>query len=517
MKQELEKDVYFIGVDVGTQSMKTIVVHSETGSVAGKAVENYGLIEGLPPGHKEQDPQVWISAFRSTVREVLSKTRIDPRSVRAVGISGQQHGFVPLDEEGRVIRPAKLWNDTSTAKECEYLMKKLGGVKNVLRLMGDPILPGYTAPKILWLKRNEPQNYARLRHVLLPHDYLNYYLTGNMVMEYGDASGTAMMDVRRRVWCRKVIDAIDPGLRDRLPPLQGSDKPAGTIRKEVADEFGFRDDVLVSAGGGDNMMGAIGTGNVRKGIVTASFGTSGTIYAYSEKPVVDPKGEIAAFCDSTNAWLPLLCTMNVTVATEYVREIFNMTHEDLTRAVEDAPAGSNGLLLIPYFEGERTPNIPEGTGVYYGLNSKTFNRRSIARAAMEGVTLGMNYGLNRMKELGIKPSEIRLTGGGSKNKAWRQIAADIFNVEVVCIKIDEGAAYGAALQAIWCYLNHVGEKTGIREVCDRYVKLEEETRVSPKPFNVEKYRELQKMHNLVSRSLRSSFKKHREYLGRYVT
>jgi xylulokinase len=513
----MEENTYFIGVDLGTQSMKTLLVQGETGSVVGKAVENYGLIENLPPGHKEQDPQVWIDAFRKTVRKVLSEAKIDPRSVRAIGVSGQQHGFVPLDEKGMVIRPAKLWNDTSTAKECEYLTRRLGGVKNVLRLIGNPVLPGYTAPKILWLKRNEPQNYARLRHVLLPHDYLNYYLTGNMVMEYGDASGTAMMDVRRRVWCRRVIDAIDPGLRDKLPPLQGSDKPAGTIRREVAGEFGFREDVVVSAGGGDNMMGAIGTGNVRKGIVTASFGTSGTIYAYSEKPVVDPKGEVAAFCDSTNAWLPLLCTMNVTVATEYVRELFSMTHDDLTRTVEEAPPGSNGLLLIPYFEGERTPNVPEGTGVYYGLNSRTFNRQSIARAAMEGVTLGMNYGLNRMRELGIKPGEIRLTGGGSKNRVWRQIAADIFNTEVVCIEIDEGAAYGAALQAIWCHVNYSGEKASIREICDRFVKLDEKTRVSPNPLNVEKYEELQEIHNTVSKDLRRSFKKHRAYLNKYVS
>jgi xylulokinase len=513
---ELEDNAYFIGVDLGTQSMKTLIVQGESGFVIGKAVENYGLIENLPPGHKEQDPQVWIDAFYKTVREIFSKTGLDPRCVRAIGVSGQQHGFVPLDENGRVIRPAKLWNDTSTTKECEYLTRKLGGMKNVLRLIGNPILPGYTAPKILWLKRNEPQNYARLRHVLLPHDYLNYYLTGNMIMEYGDASGTAIMDVRRRVWNKKVVDAIDPELEDKLPPIQGSDRLAGTIRKEVAEEFGFRDEVIVSAGGGDNMMGAIGTGNVIRGIVTASFGTSGTIYAYSETPVVDPKGEIAAFCDSTNAWLPLLCTMNVTVATEYVRELFEMTHEDLTRAVEEAPAGSNGLLLLPYFEGERTPNIPDGTGVYYGFNSRTFNRQNIARAAMEGVTLGMNYGLNRMKELGIKPTEIRLTGGGSKNRAWRQMAADIFNTEAVCIQVDEGAAYGAALQAMWCYLNHVGSKTNIREICVQYVKLDERTRVMPRSSSVKIYKELQEIHNLVSKSLRSSFKRHRQYLRKYV-
>ncbi|MBO3800506.1 MAG: xylulokinase [Candidatus Brockarchaeota archaeon] len=513
----MSKDTCFIGVDVGTQSMKTLIVDGESGSVIGKSVENYGLVEGLPPGHKEQDPKVWIDAFRKTVKEAISKSGVDPRSIKAIGVSGQQHGFVPLDENGNVIRPAKLWNDTSTAKECEYLTRKLGGVEKVIKLIGNPFLPGYTAPKILWLKRNEPKNYSRLKHVLLPHDYLNYYLTGNMVMEYGDASGTAIMDVRRRVWCKKVIDAIDPELESKLPPLQGSDKPAGVIRKEVAIEFGFRDDVVVSAGGGDNMMGAIGTGNVRKGIVTASFGTSGTIYAYSESPVIDPKGEIAAFCDSTNAWLPLLCTMNVTVATEYVRELFNMTHDDLAKAVEEAPVGANGLLLIPYFEGERTPNVPDGTGVFYGLNSRTFNKQNIARSAMEGVTLGMNYGLNRMRELGIKPKEIRLTGGGSKNRAWRQIAADIFNAEVVCIKVDEGAAYGAALQAMWCYLNYTGSKTSIGEICDRFVQLDENTRASPKSSNVEIYKELQELHNMVSKSLRKSFKTHRSYLDKHVT
>ncbi|MEM1554302.1 MAG: xylulokinase [Thermoproteota archaeon] len=512
----MESDIYFIGIDLGTQSMKTLLVQGETGAVVGKATESYGLIENLPPGHKEQDPQVWIDAFRKTVKEVLSKTGVDPRKIRAIGVSGQQHGFVPLDENKKVIRPAKLWNDTSTAEECNYLTEKLGGMDKVIELIGNPFLPGYTAPKILWLKRNEPHNYSKLRHVLLPHDYLNYYLTGQIVMEYGDASGTAIMDVRNRVWRKEVIEAIDPKLEDMLPPLQSSDKPAGTIRKEVAEEFGFREDVVVSAGGGDNMMGAIGTGNVREGIVTASFGTSGTIYAYSKTPVVDPKGEIAAFCDSTNAWLPLLCTMNVTVATEYVRELFNMSHDDLTRAVEEAPVGANGLLLIPYFEGERTPNVPEGTGVFYGLNSKTFNKQNIARAAMEGVTLGMNYGLNRMRELGIKPKEIRLTGGGSKNRAWRQIAADIFNTEVVCIKVDEGAAYGAALQAMWCYLNYVGSKTSIVEICDRFVQLDENTRVSPKAPNVEIYKELQELHNLVSKSLRNAFKKHRQYLNKRV-
>jgi xylulokinase len=251
--------------------------------------------------------------------------------------------------------------------------------------------------------------------------------------------------------------------------------------------------------------------------VTASLGTSGTIYAYSDVPVTDPEGEIAALCDSTNAWLPLLCTMNVTVATEFVRNLFNMSHDELVKAVDEAPVGSDGLILLPYFEGERTPNIPDGTGVFYGLNGRTFKPSHLARSAMEGVTLGMNYGLNRMKILGIKPTQIRLTGGGSKNMAWRQIATDIFGIDVVCLKIDEGAAYGAALQALWVYLNHKGVKTSIQEITDQYVELDETTRISPKQINVEVYKDLQKIQDSLSSSLRRTFRVHRRFLGKHVT
>ncbi|MCD6469629.1 xylulokinase [Candidatus Bathyarchaeota archaeon] len=513
----MSKKEYFIGIDNGTQSTKTIIVDGETGKVLGKATKEHKFVEGLPPGHKEQDPAIWIDALINTVKKAIKNSGIDPKDVRAIGVSGQQHGLVPLDEHGRVIRPAKLWNDTSTLKESEYLVRKLGGLKRVIELLGLSIPPGFTAPKILWLKRNEPWNYKRLKTILLPHDYLNFYLTGRKVMEYGDASGTALMNVRTRTWCKEVLEAIDPNLEEKLPPLQSSDKPVGFVRKEVAELFGFRDDVLVSAGGGDNMMGAIGTGNTRKGIVTASFGTSGTIYAYSDVPVIDPKGEIAAFCDSTNAWLPLLCTMNVTVATEFIRNLFNMTHEEMTEAIESVPAGSEGLILLPYFEGERTPNVPDGTGVFFGLNSRTFNVAHLARASMEGVTLGMNYGLNRMRELGINPKQIRLTGGGSKNRVWRQIAADIFNTDVVCLKIDEGAAYGAALQAIWAYRNYVGEKTTIQKITDQYVEVDESTLASPKPHNVKIYEELQEIQNNLSRRLRKIFRLHRSFLNKYVS
>src|SRR3989441_2599702 len=261
-------------------------------------------------------------------------------------------------------------------------------------------------------------------------------------MEYGDASGTALLDVRKRKWSQAALQAIDPELADKLPSLRSSDQAAGRLQPATAKVLDLNPDVIVSAGGGDNMMGAIGTGNTREGVITASFGTSGTIYACSEKPVIDPKGEIAAFCDSTNRWLPLLCTMNVTVATEMVRNDFGLDLKAFDATVAKARPGAEGLILLPYLEGERTPNVPDGTGVFFGVTPKTFTAPNFARAAMEGVTLGMNYGLCRLAELGVKPNQIRATGGGAKSKIWRQIMADIFNTQVVTLNVSEGAAYG---------------------------------------------------------------------------
>lgn len=321
----------FIGIDSGTQSVKAVVLDLDSGRVVTEARAPHRLIGGLPVGHMEQHPREWAEALDTVIAAVAAK--VDRARVRGIGVSGQQHGFVPLDAAGEVIRPAKLWCDTSTTAECALITRRLGGPKAALRKTGNLILPGFTAPKILWLKRHEPANYRRLRHVLLPHDYLNFHLTGSYFMEYGDASGSALMDVRARKWSAAAMEAIDRNLADWLPPLSGSDAAAGTLRPELARRYGLSPEVVVSAGGGDNMMGAIGTGNVTPGVVSASFGTSGTIYAHAAKPVVDPQGEIAAFCSSTGGWLPLLCTMNVTTVTEQVRALFGLDHAALEAEV----------------------------------------------------------------------------------------------------------------------------------------------------------------------------------------
>ena len=504
---------FFIGIDSGTQSTKALVVDAKNGKVLGSAQRAYGLIDGLPAGAKEQHPETWKRATSATIKAALKQAKASAAEVKGIGVSGQQHGFVPLDKKGAVIRPAKLWCDTTTTAECDTITRKLGGLKKTIDRVGNAMLPGFTAPKIAWLKKHEPKNYKRLATVLLPHDFLNFWLTGNAVMEYGDASGTALLDVKKRKWSAAAIKAIDPALADKLPPLISSDQPAGHLSAATAKSLGLSTDTLVSAGGGDNMMGAIGTGNTRPGIVTASFGTSGTIYACASKPIIDPQGEIAAFCDSTNRWLPLLCTMNVTVATEMVRNDCVLSHAQFEKAAAKVRAGSEGLILLPYLEGERTPNVPDGTGVWFGVNPRTHNAGHFARAAMEGVTLGMNYGLRRLATLGVKPKQIRATGGGAQSKLWRQIMADVFNAEVVTLAVSEGAAYGAALQAMWCVAKNHCEKVSINDFSDQFVKLNSRETAHPKNENVAVYREIQAIYGQLSTDLRTTFSRHRKFLN----
>jgi len=427
-------DKVFLGIDSGTQSTKVLLVDHE-GTIIGRGQSSYDLIEGLPPGHLEQHPDTWIKAMKEAITQALKNAgdRVADR-VAGIGVSGQQHGFVPLDKDGKVIRAAKLWCDTSTEKQAQEIMDALGGNEAYQKATGNTLAVGFTASKILWLKQNEPDNFAKLATVLLPHDYINWWLTGDATMEFGDASGTGLLDINSRTWCEEAINAIDPKVKDCLPSLNHSSKSAGRLQSSAAKALGLPEGIIVSAGGGDNMIGAIGTGNIAPGIVTASLGTSGTIYAYRDKPLSDPGGAIAGFCDSTGGWLPLLCTMNVTVATELVKELFGIDTKQLNEAAASVPIGADGLLLLPYFNGERVPPLPNAKGVWFGATSKNSTNEHFARAAMEGASLGLGYGLNIMRELGINPKEIRLTGGASQSALWRQILADVFNCPVVCTK-----------------------------------------------------------------------------------
>ena len=275
-----------------------------------------------------------------------------------------------------------------------------------------------------------------------------------------------------------------------LPPLRSSKRPAGLLRSSLREEWGLADDALVSAGGGDNMLSAIGTGNIRPGIVTVSLGTSGTICAFSPEPVIDPKGEVAAFCDSTDHWLPLTCTMNVALATEQVRTLFGWDIPTMEEHVAATPAGAGGIQFLPYLLGERTPNLPKGRGVFHGLTTANMTADLLARAVVEGVTLGLAYGLRRFRDLGIAPEEVRLTGGGSRSAIWRQIAADILGLPAVALKVTEGAALGAAIQAAWTYCQVKGTPLALEKLIDDLVVLDKKTRVEPRKETQPLYREL---------------------------
>jgi xylulokinase len=481
-------DRLYIGIDSGTQGTKAVVLSEKAGQIIAESYRGYALIENNRGG-REQHPDIWIQACKDVIREVLENPDVRASDVLAIGVSGQQHGMVPLDSAGQIIRPAKLWCDTETTSQCTTITKRVGGEARVLEEVGNQIAAGFTASKILWLQEEEPKNYDRLATVLLPHDYINFWLTGEKLTECGDASGTAYFDVVNRRWSGELLTAIDPSgrLKECLPGVIPSSDPVGTIRTELAKELNLPREVLVSSGGGDNMMAAIGTGNITEGVVTASLGTSGTIYAYADKPVIDKTGELAAFCSSTGGWLPLVCTMNVTVATELVRNLLGLNLTQMNQMAASVKPGAGGLILLPYFNGERTPALPSAKATLAGMSPMNMRGDLICRAAMEGATFGLRYGLDVIRRNGIDPKEIRLAGGGSKSALWRQIVADTFNCEVVCLEQEEAGAVGAALQALWCAETDAGVNTSLQKITSRFVKLDESSRCEPQPSAVSIY------------------------------
>jgi xylulokinase len=499
--------MYAIGIDSGTQGTKALIVDFK-GKVRGRGYAPHRSIPNLKPGESEQDPQVWVEATQKALAAALTESKVNPKKVVSLGVSGQQHGFVPLDKSGHPVRPAKLWNDTSTISETEFIIEKLGGKKSFIRKLGISLAVGFTASKILWLKRVEPRQFERMKTIVLPHNYINFWLTGKAAMEYGDASGTGLMDIRRRVWRREALAAIDPGLEAKLPQLLHPAEPIGYIKKQIASRFGMTN-VLISSGGGDNMMGAIGTGNVAPGICTVSLGTSGTVYSYFGRPFIDPEGEIAAFCDSTGGWLPLLCTMNVTNTTEYFKSMHGLSNQELETLASRAPAGTEGLIFLPFVDGERVPVLPFSSAVLFGLDKRTFNAAHLARAVMEGTILNLGYGFSRMRSLGLRPSEIRVTGGGAKSRLWLQIVADVFKTRVVTLAEQEAAAFGAALQSIWSYENEKGQGSNIADIVVERVRTAK-TAVDPEKKNLAIYDSLLERFNSLWKTLTEEFRTHRK-------
>ncbi len=467
----------FAGLDVGTQSVKLVVYDPDARRILATAGQPLDLAAG-DDGSREQRADWWVDAIRA------SFARIDPAlrvRVVAIGVSGQQHGFVPLDRGGNVLAPAKLWNDTSTSAECDEIMDAVGGAQRSIELAGNPILAGYTASKLPWTRRHRSQAYARLATILLPHDYINYWLTGELWMEHGDASGTGWLDVRTRDWSAPMLAATDPDrdLRECLPPLVPADTLV-PIRAALADELGLPHSVRISAGGGDNMMAAIGTGNVVPGVLSMSLGTSGTLFTYAPGPVVDAQGRWAAFCDSTGGWLPLICTMNCTVATEAVARLCGFSSRDGDSLLAGTRPGADGLLMLPFLNGERTPDLPHGRGNLFGMTATNLTAANLYRSAMEGALYSLMNGYDGLVDAGLRFEAIRLTGGGSQSVVWRQMVADMFGLPVDVPEQSEGAAFGAALQALWAVRRaEGGSDSELSAIAASHVRLDPRLAAQP--------------------------------------
>ena len=469
-----------LGLDVGTQGTKGLLVDVERSAVVARASVAYDLIDGLAPGAAEQHPDTWIDAVRRVCAELWRQRPERRDDLVAVGVSGQQHGLVVLDAHDRVVRPAKLWCDTETAPEARELSDRLG--RNVPT--------GFTASKIAWLARHEPEHWSATRWVLLPHDYVNFRLTGERTMEAGDASGTGFFDPVARRFDDEATSATDPALSGKLPALIASDAPAGRLSTDGATLVGATAGVLVSAGGGDNMMSAIGAGATREGVVVASLGTSGTVFTRATRPVIDPDGLIAPFCDSTGAWLPLLCVMNLTGVTEEVKAAFGGDHGSLTEAASEVAPGCEGLLWIPYLQGERVPDLPGASGTLTGMRHGHLRAGTMYRAALEGTSLNVAWGVERMRDLGLAVDAARLVGGAAGNPLWRRILAAAIDAPVEPLEESESAALGAALQAVWCWRRDQGDDVSVDDVAHPFVRLSGEPTL-PEANEVELYRELQ--------------------------
>lgn len=468
----------YIGLDVGTQSTKGVLLDVDkpaSEAIVARGAKAYGLIEGLPEGAAEQHPHTWRDAVKSVIGELLSG--VDSSRIRGIGVSGQQHGLVTLDGKDEVVRPAKLWCDTTTTAEADQISRS-----------GRWTVPtGFTLPKLLWMKRNEPENFARTTSVLLPHDYVNFLLTGKKLMEAGDASGSGAFDPEQRCYDEQILEWLDPKARRLFPELVAANAPAGKVSAAGAKLFGLPEGIWVSPGGGDNMMSAIGSGATTAGVTVVSLGTSATVFAYSTTAVVDPEGLIAAFCDSTGAWMPLMCTMNATGVTEEVRSAFGLSHDEITKKAEAVSAGCDGMLLLPYLQGERVPNLPDATGALLGMRPGAFEPGRLFRAAIEGTTLAIASGVERMKRIGLSVGGVRLVGGGSKNALWRQVMADCLGVPVQVLLEPESAALGGAIQAYWVAQRAAGADVSANDVATPFVRLGSET-TQPDAQRVELYR-----------------------------
>lgn len=434
----------FVGVDIGTSGSRVVAV-DEMGRLFAEASSEYPL-HTPRPGWTQQDPEDWWRAVKEALARVADTVAQAGEEIVGLGLTGQMHGAVFLDSSGKVIRPAILWNDQRTATQCDRITEEVGEDR-LLEVAGNPALTGFQAPKILWLREEEPENYARLSKVLLPKDYIRYRLTGEYATDASDAAGTLLLDIRQRDWSAEILDALNLAA-GWFPEVFEGPEPAGEVGVAVADELGLPSGLLVAAGGSDNAAAAIGTGVVSEGVVSSSVGTSGVVFAYVSRFTPDPSGRLHAFCHAVPGAYHLMgVTLSAGASLEWWAGVCREEIDTLVEEAEAVAPGAEGLLFIPYLSGERTPLLdPEARGGFIGLTA-AHGREHMTRAVMEGVVFSLRQSLDIMRNLGISATEVRAIGGGGRSALWRRLQADIYGLPVYKMSVEEGPAYGAALLA----------------------------------------------------------------------
>ncbi len=445
---------YLLGIDVSTTATKALLI-DERGQVAAVAATEYPF-ETPQPQWTEQDPALWWDGAVRSIRQVLAGAK--PGDVAGVGLTGQMHGMTLLDAHGEVIRPCILWNDQRTAAQCTAITQRVGA-ERVLQLTGNPVLTGFTAPKIIWVRDHEPEAYRRIAHVLLPKDYARYKLTGEFFSEVSDSSGTSLFDVGQRRWSDEMLNALDLP-RQWMPEVTESPVVSARVSAEAAQITGLLQGTPVVGGGGDQAAQAVGTGIISEGIVSVTVGTSGVVFAASDTYRVEPQGRLHAFCHAVpGMWHLMGVMLSAGGSLRWYRDAFGQTekaiaessgrdvYEILTESAAGAPPGCEGLVFLPYLTGERAPYPdPDARGVFFGLTVR-HGKPHLTRAVLEGVSYGLRDSVELMRELGISMNQVRASGGGARSALWRQILADVFDTEIVTVNVTEGAAYGAALLA----------------------------------------------------------------------
>ncbi len=448
--------VYLLGIDVGTTGSKAILIRPD-GGLAAEATVEYPMFTPRPLW-SEQNPEDWWTATVAAIRDVLRQGGAAAAQVVGVGLTGQMHGLVLLDTAGRVLRPCIMWNDQRTGSQCAAITARIGA-RRVLELTGNPVLPGFTAPKIVWVRENEPETYARIAHVLLPKDYLRYRLTGEFFSEVSDASGTSMFDVGRRQWSDEMLAGLEVPRR-WLPEVTESPEPSTRISAAAAAETGLAAGTPVAGGGGDQAAQAVGSGIVSEGTVSVTLGTSGVVFAATGAYRVEPEGRLHAFCHAVpGQWHLMGVMLSAAGSFRWYRDTLGDAeraeavrlgcdpYEVLIRQAATVPAGCEGLIFLPYLSGERTPYPdPNARGVFFGLTLR-HGKAHLTRAVVEGVTYGLRDSLELMRRLGLSVRQVRASGGGARSELWRQMLADVFGAEIVTVNVTQGAAYGAALLA----------------------------------------------------------------------